>query len=126
MKSGLTAEMAALASIKARRIPLRGDVIFAAISDEEDKSQGTQDLIAAGWRADGAVIPEPTNRSAVHGSDPTTGVDSILHAGWPLTSLEEYQHHLPVDEVVDPSSLNCSLIRGEEPSSYPTKCTVMI
>lgn len=96
MKSGLAAEMAALASIKARQFPLRGDVIFAAVSDEEDKSQGTQDLIAAGWRADGAVIPEPTNRvlitaykgfiwvevdilgTAAHGSDPTSGVDSIL------------------------------------------------
>jgi hypothetical protein len=27
---------------------LHGDVILAAVSDEEDASQGTQDLIAAG------------------------------------------------------------------------------
>ncbi|KAJ5899207.1 hypothetical protein N7495_003951 [Penicillium taxi] len=145
MKSGLAAEMAALASIKAREAPLRGDVIFAAVSDEEDKSQGTQDLIAAGWRADGAVIPEPTNRvlitahkgfiwvevdilgTAAHGSDPTSGIDSILQTGWLLTALEEYQYHLPVDEVVGSSSLHCGLIHGgEEPSSYPAKCTVTI
>ncbi|KAJ6133113.1 hypothetical protein N7471_008328 [Penicillium samsonianum] len=145
MKSGLAAEMAALASIKARKTPLRGDVIFAAVSDEEDASQGTQDLIAAGWRADGAVIPEPTNRilitahkgfiwvevdilgTAAHGSDPTTGVDSILQTGWFLTALENYQSRLPVDDIIGPASLHCGLIHGgEEPSSYPAKCTVTV
>ncbi|KAH8431544.1 putative acetylornithine deacetylase (ArgE) [Aspergillus melleus] len=145
MKSGLAAEMAALATIKARKTPLRGDVILTAVSDEEDASQGTQDLIAAGWRADGAVIPEPTNRvlitahkgfvwievdilgTAAHGSDPASGVDAILQAGWFLTALEEYQSRLPVDEMIGPASLHCSLIHGgEEPSSYPAKCTVTI
>jgi len=146
MKSGLAAEMAALAAIKNNKTTiLRGDIIFAAVSDEEDASQGTQDLIAAGWRADGAIIPEPTNRdliiahkgfvwvevdilgTAAHGSDPASGVDAILQAGWFLTALEEYQKQLPVDEIIGPSSLHCSLINGgEEPSSYPAKCTVTI
>ncbi|KAK9852147.1 Protein kinase domain family protein [Penicillium brevicompactum] len=145
MKSGLAAEMAALAQIKANKIPLRGDVIFAAVSDEEDASQGTQDLIAAGWHADGCVIPEPTNRvlinshkgfvwfeieilgTAAHGSDPASGVDSILQTGWFLTALEEYQRELPVDDMIGPASLHCSLINGgEEPSSYPAKCTVTV
>ncbi|KAB8072371.1 hypothetical protein BDV29DRAFT_158637 [Aspergillus leporis] len=145
MKSGLAAEMAAIASIKSRNVPLRGDVIFAAVSDEEDASQGTQDLIAAGWRADGAVIPEPTNRvlitahkgfiwvevdilgTAAHGSDPASGVDSILQAGWFLAALEVYQRRLPVDEIIGPASLHCGLINGgEEPSSYPAKCTVTV
>ncbi|CAG8024213.1 unnamed protein product [Penicillium olsonii] len=145
MKSGLAAEMAALASIKARDVPLRGDVIFAAVSDEEDASQGTQDLIAAGWRADGAVIPEPTNRvlicahkgfvwvevdilgTAAHGSDPASGVDSILQAAWFINALEDYQSRLPVDEIIGSASLHCGLIKGgEEPSSYPAKCTVTV
>ncbi|GJP91855.1 hypothetical protein CBS63078_1617 [Aspergillus niger] len=145
MKSGLAAEMAALATVKAKKIPLRGDVIFTAVSDEEDASQGTRDVIAAGWRADGAVIPEPTNRvlitahkgfvwfevdilgTAAHGSDPASGVDAILQAGWFLTALEEYQSRLPVDEMIGPASLHCSLIHGgEEPSSYPSRCTVTI
>ncbi|PYH85357.1 Zn-dependent exopeptidase [Aspergillus uvarum CBS 121591] len=137
--------MAALAAIKANKAPLRGDVIFAAVSDEEDASQGTRDLIASGWRADGAVIPEPTNRvlitahkgfvwaevdilgTAAHGSDPASGVDAILQAGWFLTALEEYQSQLPVDDMIGPASLHCSLIHGgEEPSSYPAKCTVTV
>jgi acetylornithine deacetylase/succinyl-diaminopimelate desuccinylase-like protein len=145
MKSGLAAEMAALAAIKANKTPLRGDVIFAAVSDEEDASQGTRDLIASGWRADGAVIPEPTNRvlitahkgfvwveidilgTAAHGSDASSGVDAILQAGWFLTALEEYQSRLPVDDMIGPASLHCSLVHGgEEPSSYPAKCTVTV
>ncbi|CAG7994621.1 unnamed protein product [Penicillium salamii] len=145
MKSGLAAEMAALAYIKANNVPIRGDVIFTAVSDEEDASQGTQDLIAAGWRADGCVIPEPTNRvlitahkgfvwfevdilgTAAHGSDPASGVDSILQAGWFLAALEEYQSKLPSDDMIGRASLHCSLINGgEEPSSYPAKCTVTV
>lgn len=63
--------------------------------------------------------------TAAHGSDPASGVDAILRPGWVLTALEEYQRRLPIDEFIGPSSLHCSLINGgEEPSSYPAKCTV--
>lgn len=147
MKGGLAAALAAVATIKARGFDqmLRGDIIVAAVSDEEDASQGTQDLIAAGWRADAAVIPEPTMEEiitahkgfvwvevdilgvAAHGSDPVAGQDSIIHAGWFLQALEEYQLHLPEDDLLGKASLHCGLIRGgEEPSSYPGKCTITV
>ncbi|KAL4800164.1 hypothetical protein BDV19DRAFT_375862 [Aspergillus venezuelensis] len=145
MKGGLAASLAAVSAIKASGQPLRGDVIIAAVSDEEDASQGTRDIIAAGWRADAAVVPEPTNEViahahkgfvwvevdilgvAAHGSDPTRGVDAILHAGWFLSALESYASQLTVDDVLGPATLHCGLIRGgEEASSYPAKCTVTI
>ncbi|CAG8947858.1 unnamed protein product [Penicillium salamii] len=145
MKGGLAAGLAALAATKATgRVP-RGDVIVAAVSDEEDKSQGTQDVIEAGWRADGAVFPEPTQGAimtahkgfiwididilgvAAHGSDPSSGEDAILYAGYFLQALEEYQSRLPVDDLLGQGSLHCGLIRGgEEPSSYPSICTITI
>ncbi|KAJ5671625.1 hypothetical protein N7507_000752 [Penicillium longicatenatum] len=147
MKGGLAAALAALAAIKAKghhQMP-RGDIIVAAVSDEEDASQGTQDLIAAGWRADAAVIPEPTMEEiitahkgfiwvevdilgvAAHGSNPVAGQDSIMNAGWFLQALEEYQLHLPEDDLLGKASLHCGLIRGgEEPSSYPGKCTITV
>ncbi|KAJ6029527.1 uncharacterized protein N7446_011125 [Penicillium canescens] len=145
MKGGLAAGLAALAATKASgRIP-RGDVIVAAVSDEEDASQGTQDVIEAGWRADAAVLPEPTQGGiitahkgfvwvevdilgvAAHGSDPSAGEDAILYAGSFLQALEKYQSHLPVDEALGQASLHCGLIRGgEEPSSYPDKCTITV
>jgi acetylornithine deacetylase/succinyl-diaminopimelate desuccinylase-like protein len=145
MKGGLAAGLAALAATKASgRIP-RGDVIVAAVSDEEDASQGTQDVIEAGWRADAAVLPEPTQGGiitahkgfvwvevdilgvAAHGSDPSAGEDAILYAGSFLQALEKYQSQLPVDEALGQASLHCGLIRGgEEPSSYPDKCTITV
>lgn len=145
MKGGLSAALAALATIKASGSTLRGDIIVAAVSDEEDASQGTRDILAAGWRADAAVIPEPTRGViatahkgfvwvevdilgvAAHGSDPSKGEDAIVHTGWFLRALEEYQRQLPVDDVLGQATLHCGLIRGgEEPSSYPGLCTLTI
>jgi acetylornithine deacetylase/succinyl-diaminopimelate desuccinylase-like protein len=145
MKGGLAAALAALAAIKASGRTLRGDVIVAAVSDEEDASQGTRDVIAAGWRADAAVVPEPTMGAiaiahkgfvwvevailgvAAHGSDPQAGEDAILHAGWFLQSLEQYQKRLPIDDTLGQASLHCGLIKGgQEPSSYPERCTITI
>jgi diaminopropionate ammonia-lyase family len=145
MKGGLATGLAALAATKASgRVP-RGNVIVAAVSDEEDASQGTQDVIEAGWRADAAVLLEPTQEAiltahkgfvwveldilgvAAHGSDPSSGEDAILYAGSFLQALEQYQSHLPVDDLLGQGSLHCGLIRGgEEPSSYPGKCTITV
>lgn len=143
MKGGLAAALSALAAIKASGNIPRGDVIVACVSDEEDASQGTQDILAAGWRSDAAVVPEPTNSViatahkgfvwvevdilgvAAHGSNPTAGVDAILQAGWFLKALEKYP--LPMDDVLGQASMHCGLIHGgEEPSSYPGKCTLTL
>ncbi|QKX54709.1 uncharacterized protein TRUGW13939_01797 [Talaromyces rugulosus] len=145
MKGGLAAALAALSAIKASGRTPRGDVIVAAVSDEEDASQGTQDVIAAGWRADAAVLPEPTQGTiitahkgfvwievdilgvAAHGSDLAAGEDAILYAGSFLQALEKYQSQLPVDDLLGQASLHCGLIRGgEEPSSYPDRCTITV
>ncbi|PLB33471.1 putative diaminopropionate ammonia-lyase [Aspergillus candidus] len=145
MKGGLAAALASLASVKASGNLPRGDIIVTAVSDEEDASQGTRDVLAAGWRADAAVIPEPTMETlmtthkgfiwveidilgvAAHGSDPANGKDAILLAGWFLRALEQYQRSLPVDDTLGAASLHCGLIQGgEEPSSYPAKCTVTV
>ncbi|KAJ6189291.1 hypothetical protein N7519_004199 [Penicillium mononematosum] len=145
MKGGLAAGLAALAATKASGFVPRGDVIVAAVSDEEDASQGTQDIIEAGWRADAAVLPEPTQGAiltahkgfvwvevdilgvAAHGSDPASGEDAILYAGSFLQALGKYQSQLPVDDLLGQGSLHCGLIRGgEEPSSYPGKCTITV
>ncbi|KAL4935093.1 hypothetical protein BDV06DRAFT_217675 [Aspergillus oleicola] len=145
MKGGLAASLAAISAIKASGQPVRGNVIVAAVSDEEDASQGTRDVLAAGWRADATVIPEPTNEViahahkgfvwvevdilgvAAHGSNHIDGVDAVLHAGWFLSALEAYGSRLPADDVLGPATFHCGLIQGgEEASSYPAKCTVTI
>ncbi|PYH49457.1 tryptophan synthase beta subunit-like PLP-dependent enzyme [Aspergillus saccharolyticus JOP 1030-1] len=143
MKAGLAAGLAALAS--AQRSKLAGDVLITAVADEEDASQGTMDVIAAGWRADGAVVLEPTNLNlahahkgfvwvelevegrAAHGSDPAAGIDAIMHMGLVLQALKQYQQQLPVDEVLGQASLHCGVIKGgAEVSSYPASCTLTV
>ncbi|OKL56038.1 hypothetical protein UA08_08709 [Talaromyces atroroseus] len=145
MKGGLAAALASISTTIADGCIPRGEIIVAAVADEEDTSQGTQDILAAGWRADAAVIPEPTNAAivtahkgflwveldilgvAAHGSLPSEGVDAILHAGSFLHALEVYQKQPPTDQILGQASLHCGLISGgEEPSSYPTKCTITV
>jgi diaminopropionate ammonia-lyase family len=143
MKGGLAAGLSALLAARARR--LAGDVMVAAVADEEDASQGTRDVLAAGCRADAGVVLEPTNLAiatahkgfvwvevevlgrAAHGSQLAEGVDAILNMGLVLQALREYQAQLPVDPVLGPASLHCGLIRGgEEVSSYPASCTLTL
>lgn len=58
MKAGVAIGMCNLA--KAKKRGSKGDVIFCGVADEEDASIGTEAILAAGWKADAAIIPEPT------------------------------------------------------------------
>lgn len=143
MKAGVAAGMVALAHAKKTRPS--GSVLLAAVADEEDTSIGTTDILEAGWRADAAVIPEPTMLqlgtshrgflwfeveilgTAAHGSRPDLGVDAIMNAGLFLNSFREYTTQLPTDDVLGPASAHCGLIEGgEELSSYPASCRIKI
>jgi acetylornithine deacetylase len=61
MKGGLAAAVAALEMLRAAKIRLRGDVIVASVVDEEAGGMGTLAVVDRGYRADGAIIPEPTD-----------------------------------------------------------------
>jgi acetylornithine deacetylase len=58
MKGSLAAIL--LVATEAKRRRLRGDVVVAAVADEEVASIGTEALVASGRRFDAAVIAEPT------------------------------------------------------------------
>ncbi|KAI0438112.1 tryptophan synthase beta subunit-like PLP-dependent enzyme [Xylaria telfairii] len=146
MKSGVAAALVALASVK--DLELSGDVIFAGVADEEAESKGTEDILRAGWRADAAIVPEPTNLEiihahkgfvwlevdifglAAHGSRPDLGIDAIIKAGYFLVELDKYAGELEErapDSPVGPPSIHASIIKGgEEVSSYPALCSVSI
>ena len=62
-KGGLAAAMAALASVGDAAV--RGDVVIAAVADEEHGSLGTEALVRE-WSADAAVVLEPTDLVVVH------------------------------------------------------------
>ncbi|KAF9641269.1 hypothetical protein BFW01_g629 [Lasiodiplodia theobromae] len=146
MKGGLAAAMVALVRCKDAR--LRGDVVLAAVADEEDLSIGTEQVLRAGWTADAAIVGEPSNLGIVtahkgfvwlevdvlgvasHGSRPDLGVDAISKAGYFLVELDRYAKRLEQGSrhpALGPGSVHASMIKGgEEASSYPAKCTITL
>src|SRR5690625_6866248 len=61
MKGGNIALLMALEAIKSVAVPLKGDIIFQSVVEEESGGAGTLDAILKGYKADAAIIPEPTN-----------------------------------------------------------------
>ena len=144
MKAGLAAALVACAAASERG--LAGDVIVAAVADEEHASIGVQDVLRT-VTADAAIVTEPTELElviahkgfvwseievtgrAAHGSRPDLGVDAIVKAGHALTevgaldaALGERQH-----ELLGRGSVHASLIEGgSELSSYPSRCLVSL
>ncbi|KZT50914.1 acetylornithine deacetylase [Calocera cornea HHB12733] len=146
MKGGVAACMVAAA--RAKEGGLRGDIIVAAVADEEDLSIGTAEVLAAGWRADAAIISEPSylqvtlahrgfqwyqvdiHGKAAHGSRPELGVDAIVKSGHLLVELERLGERLKGGEghaFLGRGTVHAGLIKGgAEPSSYPALCTVTV
>lgn len=148
MKSGIAVMMVALD--RAKGLKLKGDVILSAVADEEMNSIGTEQLIAAGWRADAALVAEPTEMdivhhhkgytlfevdihgSAAHGSRPDLGVDAVCKAGHFLVELDRHAQELKkrfeaaeVENSV--GNIHVGTIKGgEEVNSYPARCNISI
>ncbi|MBI4243993.1 MAG: M20/M25/M40 family metallo-hydrolase [Planctomycetes bacterium] len=62
MKSGITAMMMAMKTIKECGIRLRGDLLFESVVDEEHAGcNGTLANRLIGFNADGVILPEPSN-----------------------------------------------------------------
>lgn len=145
MKGGVAACMVAIAA--AKQTPLRGDLIFTAVMDEEYAGLGTM-AIAQRYHADAALIAEPTEQQlviahkgfvwvdvetqgvAAHGSRPDLGVDAITHMGRFLGELEHLSEQLAqrtTHLLLGHGSLHASLIQGgQELSSYPARCRLSV
>lgn len=132
MKGSLAACMAAARAIGAGSTPLRGDLVIAAVADEEYGSLGTADL-ATHTLTDGAIVTEPTaNRvclahkgylwievavagRAAHGSRFEEGVDANLRMGRFLHRLEGLERALRArtpHPLVGPPSLHAATLHG--------------
>ncbi|MBY0096655.1 peptidase [Mesobacillus maritimus] len=61
MKGGTISLLLALEAIINSGITLKGDVIFQSVIEEESGGAGTLAAVLRGYKADGAIIPEPTN-----------------------------------------------------------------
>lgn len=61
MKGGIAAMLEALKSIQRAGIRLNGDLIVETVPEEEMTNMGTLSCCVKGYKADAAIIPEPTN-----------------------------------------------------------------
>ncbi|UOQ48620.1 peptidase [Gracilibacillus caseinilyticus] len=60
MKGGNLALIIALETIKEMNLTLKGDIIFCSVIEEESGGSGTLSAIEKGYKADVALIPEPS------------------------------------------------------------------
>jgi acetylornithine deacetylase/succinyl-diaminopimelate desuccinylase family protein len=142
MKGGVAAMIDAARQVAEGGFPA-GRLVVAAVVDEEYASLGADALVTR-WRADGAVVTEPTDMQiaighkgfawyqvetrgrAAHGSRPREGRDAIVRMGRVLAELEKLDRRLqsrPAHPLLGTASLHASTIEGgRELSSYPDWC----
>jgi acetylornithine deacetylase len=146
MKGGLVSSLGAVKALVDSGAELRGDLVVAAVCDEEYASVGTEKLMEK-TRVDAAIVGEASSLMivrchkgfawidvesrgiAAHGSAWQTGVDAISNMGPVLTGLSELgkgylsRRH----PFVGPASVHASTIRGGlELSTYPDRCLLQI
>src|SRR5438876_1524642 len=147
MKGGLAAMVAAALDLsKSGGLPA-GRLVLAAVVDEEYASIGADALVRT-WKADAAVVGEPTDMKiavghkgfqwveittegvAAHGSRPADGRDAIVRMGRVLSRLEKLDRELQSRKphpIHGTGSLHASLINGgRELSTYPDWCTLQM
>ena len=147
MKGSLAACLGAVKALVDAGVRLRGDLVVAAVADEEYGSLGTADLIER-VDVDGAIVTEPTNLEiclahkgyiwievettgrAAHGSRFAEGVDANMRMGRFLAGLDQLEQALragPPHPLVGPPSLHAAMLKGGSGlSTYAASCTLKI
>jgi len=146
MKGGVAAMCCA--AWRAAQAGLAGEVVVAAVVDEEWQSAGTKCLVDRGVRADACIVTEPTRLAiapahkgftwtevaftgrAAHGSRYDVGIDAIRHAGLLLAELDRVDREdlvLHTHPLLGHASLHASSISGGSGwSTYPDQCLMTV
>ena len=147
MKGGLASMIAAVLRLAKNGGLAAGRMLLAAVVDEEYASIGADALVRK-WKADAAVVGEPTDMKiavghkgfewveittegvAAHGSRPADGRDAIMRMARVLARLEKLDHEIQSRKphpIHGTGSLHASLINGgRELSTYPDWCTLQM
>lgn len=151
-KGSIAAGLAAMLALHEAGTPLKGDLVFAGVCDEEYTSAGTEALVKT-VTGDGCLVLEKTYLNitvahggyawaeietrgvSAHGSDPDLGVDAIVKMGNVLCQVGELGNWLktekgytcPLSKETMRPSLHASLIKGgRDLSSYPDRCSLQL
>ncbi len=142
-KGGLAAAMVAAAAI----VPgeLAGDVIVAAVADEEMGSVGTEALVRD-WTPDAAVVLEPTDLRVIsshrgwamvraqftgvpsHTSRPDRGVNAVLAAARAAIAVHELDRSWESRGDITSRPLVLANAANSEgsPATVPDRCTLLV
>jgi acetylornithine deacetylase len=147
MKSGLAAILSTTKAVINSGVRLKGDLVVAAVCDEEYASIGTERLVENVY-VDAAIVCEPTELQilvahkgfawidietwgvAAHGSAWQIGVDAIAKMGKVQVGLENLQEESLMKRshrLVGPPSVHSAIIEGgRELSTYPDRCKLQV
>ncbi len=145
-KASLAAMLQALVEIARHGSPNR-TIWLAAVVDEENGFNGIQQLMSSGFKANYAIVGEPTNLNIViahkgtvrgsimtrglgaHSSQPEKGSNAIMHMVKVLAALERYDAELKMrpHPLVGSPTLTVTMIQGGRGSNLvPDFCQVKI
>jgi acetylornithine deacetylase len=147
MKCGLAACMTAVKALVDTGTSLAGNVLIAAVADEEYASIGTTEVIKH-HQVDGAIVTESTELDisiahrgyihievetigrAAHGSRFEEGIDANMRMGVFLAELDKLEKDLRTRNghpLVGPPSLHAGVLKGGTgPSTYAASCKLVI
>lgn len=133
MKGGLSAAICALDLLKEQGVKLKGNVIVESVVDEEGGGNGTMACILKGYKADAAIIPEPTELEimpahmgwlfykievkgkALHSSMKWKGVNAIEKMMVIMRALMELERKWCMEKrsaILPPPTINFGTIHG--------------
>ena len=147
MKGGLAAMMGAVKALADAKRPHGGEILLAAVADEEYASLGTEDLVTR-YRPDAAIVTEPTGLDiclahkgfawfeittkgrAAHGSRFDLGIDANMRMGRVLAGLDALEQDLRTrtpHRLVGPPSLHAATLAGGSGlSTYAASCRLQV
>jgi acetylornithine deacetylase/succinyl-diaminopimelate desuccinylase family protein len=146
MKGGLGAMALAMVAVRRSRLKLSGDLVLTAVVGEEEKSEGTEDIVLKGPRADAAIVGEPTDLEiqpthrglewlnihfygkAAHGGQAERGVNAISMAAKFVNAVERDlvpRLNARKSKYMLPPTINLGVIQGgQQPSSVADHCVI--
>jgi len=147
MKGSLAAYLTAAEALIASGKTLSGDLLIAAVADEEYASLGTAEVIKS-HKTDGAIVTEPTEMSiylahkgfvwlevetigrAAHGSRFDEGIDANMHMGRFMAALDQLEQEMRQRSghpLTGPPSIHAAIISGGTAlSTYADYCRLQI
>jgi acetylornithine deacetylase/succinyl-diaminopimelate desuccinylase-like protein len=146
-KGSVAAMLAALCQLaKHGPLPAETEIVFAGLADEEDLQRGSRSLAAGGFKADLAIVGEPTRLRIVtahkgslwlglatrgksaHGSRPGLGRNAVLEMARVVCLLEtEYARRLRRRRhpLLGCATVNVGVIAGgTQPNIVPASCQI--